>query len=405
MTSSYTLEITRLGGLGDGSGVHEGVPVFVAKSCVGDVLKVREISRKKDAAHAEIIEVITPGETRVPAPCPHYAACGGCALQHLSMESYQQFKRDITTTTLGYGGFPEVVPTFHFLPPATRRRTDFKVADGKLAYVAGRSHDRVIITTCLILLPELQALIAPINKLLPAFPYVTGVSLTRADTGIDLLLQVTSSEGGLEAYQTFAETLPIARLSVQWPSSSITSLAQTDLVMMKLADVDVPIPADAFLQASSEAQTIITDLVVKSTKGASPIVDLFCGIGTYSFPMSHRTRVHAVDNNGPMIDHIRGLSPTVSVQKRDLFLNPMTGEELKKFKAAVINPPRMGAAAQIAQLAKSGIPKIVMVSCNHSTWSRDAKTLKNAGYKLMSMDVVDQFVYSPHVELVSVFLK
>ncbi len=404
-TSQYTLEITKLGGLGDGSGVHEGKPVFVAKSCVGDVLKVQEISRKADAVRAEIVEIITAGKDRVKAPCPHYAACGGCSLQHLSTEAYQQFKRDAVTTSLGYGGFPEVVPTFHFLPAATRRRADFKVEKGKLAYVAAKSHDRVFITSCLILLPELEALIAPLNKILQHFPYVTAVSMNRADTGIDLLLQVTSSDGGLEAYQEMAEALPIARLSVQWPSKSITSLAQTDMVMMKLAEYDVPIPADAFLQASAEAQKIITNLVVAATKGVSPIVDLFAGIGTYSFPMSERARVHAVENNGPMIDHIRSISPKVSVQKRDLFLNPLTTEELKKFNAAVINPPRMGAPAQIKQLAESGIKKIVMISCNHATWSRDAKTLKNAGYSLQSAAVIDQFVYSPHVEIVSVFSR
>lgn len=399
----YTLEITRLGGLGDGSGVHEGVPVFVPKSCIGDVVKVREVSRKADARRAEIIEILRPGNDRVAAPCPHYATCGGCSLQHLSGASYQQFKREIITSALGYGGFPEAVPTFHFLPANTRRRADFKVEHGSLAYVSAKSHDRVAIASCLILLPECEALIAPINRLLPSFPYITGVSITRADSGMDVLLQVTSSKGGLESYQDFADALPIARLSVQWPSKEIQSLAQREMVLMRLAEYDVPIPADAFLQASAEAQSIITEIVVKATNGVSPMVDLFAGMGSYSFPMSAWARVHAVENNGRMVDHMRSISSKVSAQKRDLFLHPLTVEELKRFKAAVINPPRAGAAAQIKQLAASGVRKIVMISCNHATWSRDAKVLKNAGYVLQSIDVIDQFVYSPHVELVSVF--
>ncbi|MDX2073206.1 MAG: hypothetical protein SFX19_02435 [Alphaproteobacteria bacterium] len=403
--TSFTLTIDRLGGLGDGSGKHDGTPVFVSKSCVGDVLKVKETSRTKEAIRAEIVEILTPGPDRTPAPCPHYDACGGCSLQHISGESYQEFKRAVVTSALGYAGFPEVVPEFHFLPAATRRRADFKVEGGKLAYVSSKSHDRVAIASCLILLPELDALITPLNKRLPDFPHVTGLSMTRADSGIDLLLQVTSSEGGLEAYQDLAEALPIARLSVQWPSKSITSLAQTDMVLMNLSGHDVPIPADAFLQASAEAQALITERVVKATNSVSPVVDLFAGIGTYSFPMSARARVHAVDNNGPMIDHIRSISPKVSVDKRDLFLHPMTAFELAKYKAAVINPPRMGAAAQVKQLCTSGIPKIVMVSCNHATWSRDAKTLKAVGYVLQSLAAIDQFVYSPHVELVSIFSR
>ena len=401
----YTIEITRLGGLGDGSGSHDGLPVFVAKSTIGDVLQVRETNRTKESLRAEIIKITTPGPDRVKAPCPHYDQCGGCSLQHLATDAYRKFKHDVITTALGYGGFPDIVPHFHFLPPATRRRADFKIENGKLAYMSFKSHERVAIKTCLILLPELEALITPLNEMLPRFPQLTGLSVTRADTGIDMLLHLKSSEGGLGPYEMISDNLPIARLSARFPSGSIQLIAQEDLIMMKLAEYDVPIPPDSFLQASAEAQTIITGLLAKATKGISPIVDLFAGIGTYSFPLSERARVLAVENNGPMIDGIRSITPKVSTLKRDLFLKPMSAEELAKFKAAIINPPRAGAAAQIAQLAQSRIPKIAMVSCNHATWSRDAKTLKNAGYRLDSLDVVDQFVWSPHVELVSVFSR
>jgi len=402
----YTITIDRLGGLGDGSGMHEGLPVFVSKSCIGDVLEVEETSAKSDSKRAEILRVITPGKDRVDPLCDHYAQCGGCSLQHLSGDAYKEFKQAVITSAMSYAGFPDITPTFHFLEAASRRRADFKVEKGKLAYVSGKSHDRVAISKCPILVPELQALIAPLNKLLVLFPFVTGLAMTRADTGIDILLQVTSSQGGLDAYQDLADALPITRLSVQWPNKSINSLAQKDVIFMNLGKHAVPIPADSFLQASAEAQAIMTRIVVEETKGSSPIVDLFSGIGTYSFPMSdNRARVHAVDNNGPMIDHIRSISPQVSVQKRDLFLNPLTTAELSKFKAAVINPPRMGASAQVKQLAASGIKKIVMISCNHATWGRDAKTLKDAGYSLKSVDAIDQFVYSPHLELVSVFTR
>jgi 23S rRNA (uracil1939-C5)-methyltransferase len=404
--AQFTFEISRLGGLGDGSGTYEDSQYFVPKSTVGDILKVNTTDSQGGQRRAEIVEIVKAGPNRVAAPCPHFTACGGCALQHLDHDAYQNFKKSIVTTALGYGGFPEVEPIIHFLPANTRRRTEFKIENRQLAYVAAKSHTKVPINSCLILIPELQALIKPINKMLPKFPHVTGVSISMTDTGIDMLLQLASSDGGLSYYKPFLDTLPLARVSIQWPSKSIQMLDQKEMILMRLGNHDVPIPADAFLQASSEAQKIITDLVVKAVTGTSPIVDLFCGMGTYSFPMSdNRARVHAVDNNGPMIDHMKGISPQVSVQKRDLFLNPLTTEELKKYKAAVINPPRMGAAAQIKHLAASGIPKIVMVSCNHSTWSRDAKALKTAGYNLQSLTAIDQFVYSPHVEIVSVFSR
>jgi len=402
---SYSLTIDRLGGLGDGSGSHEGKTVFVAKSCVGDVLEVDEISAKSDSKRAVIKRVITGGPDRGKAPCVHYDECGGCTLQHLTPDAYQTFKKAVVTTSAGYAGFPEALVNFHFLPASSRRRTDMKVHKGKLAYVANKSHERVAITECLILLPELQALIAPINSLLPKYPHITEVSLTRADSGIDVLLQVTSSEGGLLRYQDMADALEVARLSVQFPGGEIKSLAQSDQILMQIDKHSIPIPANAFLQASSEAQKLITELVVKGVGKVSPVADLFCGIGTYSFALGDRVRVQAIDNNGPMIDHIRGLAPNVHVDKRDLFLKPLMANELNKYKAVIINPPRMGADAQIKQIAASDVKKVVMVSCNHSTWSRDAKTLKMAGFKLDTLDAIDQFVHSPHLELVSVFSR
>src|SRR5690606_13766542 len=105
------------------------------------------------------------------------------------------------------------------------------------------------------------------------------------------------------------------------------------------------------------------------------------------------------------INGIRNLSEKVSTEKRDLFRQPLNPAELNRFQACVINPPRAGAKAQAEALAKSAVGVVAMVSCNPATWSRDARTLKNAGFSLASVDVIDQFVWSPHLEIVSVFTK
>jgi len=402
-SKEITLTIDTLGGLGDGVGAQGSKPVYVPKSCAGDQLRVRLTSETKEFDRGEIIEIIKGGADRVPAPCPHYAACGGCSLQHLNEATYQNIKRQMIDVATGYAGYAEAKPTYHFLAANTRRRAEFKVEAGKLNYYGLRSNQLVAISTCLILEPKLQALITPINALLPEFPSIIALSITLADTGIDMLLQLKNSDGGTEQYQRFMKTMPLIRISVQYPNGAVALIKQKEVVAMTLGEYQVTLPATAFLQAAREAQAIITDIVCKATNGVSPIVDLFAGIGTYSFPMSARARVHAVENDGPMVDHIRSVSPKVSTQKRELFKNPLTAAELAKFNAAIINPPRAGAKNQVEELAKSTIKKIVMISCNPATWSRDAKTLQTAGYKLTSLTVIDQFVYSPHVEMVSVF--
>ena len=94
----------------------------------------------------------------------------------------------------------------------------------------------------------------------------------------------------------------------------------------------------------------------------------------------------------------------VSTETRDLFRNPVMAEDLR-FDAAVIDPPRAGAQAQTAELAASSVARIAFVSCNPVTFARDAKLLVDAGYRLDWVQVVDQFRWSSHVELVGAFLR
>jgi 23S rRNA (uracil1939-C5)-methyltransferase len=94
----------------------------------------------------------------------------------------------------------------------------------------------------------------------------------------------------------------------------------------------------------------------------------------------------------------------VTTECRDLFRRPIPSDELNRYGAVVIDPPRAGAEAQTAELALSGVPHIAFVSCNPVTFARDAEILIRAGYDLGWLDVVDQFRWSPHVELVAHFL-
>ena len=141
-------------------------------------------------------------------------------------------------------------------------------------------------------------------------------------------------------------------------------------------------------------------------KNAASVVDLFCGIGTYSFCLSESTKVHAVEGDADMIAAIRRhATPSLSVEQRDLFKNPLTAKELARFDAAIINPPRIGAKAQTEQLAQSDIGTICMVSCNPASFARDAKILGSAGFTLAQAQGIDQFVYSPHLEITGVFTR
>ena len=174
-----------------------------------------------------------------------------------------------------------------------------------------------------------------------------------------------------------------------------------------LSGVAVTPAPGAFLQATQEGETALLTAVKHALGPQKRVVDLFSGTGTFTLPLAQAMEVHAVEGDAAMtkaLDLAARNTPDlhrISVETRDLFRRPLEPDELNTFSAAVIDPPRAGAEAQTATLAASKIPVIAAVSCNPVTFARDARTLTNAGYHLDWVQVVDQFRWSTHIELVA----
>jgi 23S rRNA (uracil1939-C5)-methyltransferase len=169
-------------------------------------------------------------------------------------------------------------------------------------------------------------------------------------------------------------------------------------------------PPGAFLQATHHGQDVLTQAVMDAVEGARG-VDLFAGCGTFTLPLAKRSEMLGVEGEKSMIAALDAgwrkatdLKKVISVA-RDLFRRPLMTDELKKFDFAVLDPPRAGADAQVAELAKSELKQIAYVSCNPVTFARDAKTLIGAGFTLDWVQVVDQFRWSSHVELAAKFTR
>jgi 23S rRNA (uracil1939-C5)-methyltransferase len=181
--------------------------------------------------------------------------------------------------------------------------------------------------------------------------------------------------------------------------------------VLRLGPADLTPPPGAFLQATREGEAALIDAVKQALTGAKRVADLFAGCGTFALPLAQDAMVHAVEGDRDMtnaLDHAwrnaEGLK-RISHEVRDLFRNPLQPEELAKCDGVVIDPPRAGAAAQIAELARSSVPRIVHVSCNPATFARDTATLIRAGYDVEWIRVVDQFRWSTHVELVALLRR
>ena len=387
----------------------------------GDVLRVRVIHETSEFKRGEIVEVLKAGEQRQPAPCPHFSACGGCSLQQLQEKHYHDFKQRIAVSALRQAGFETQEIKTIFLPAASRRRAEFKLLKEhgrwSLAYLGNRSHSKVAITSCLILEPALQKILPLLQDLLGSLTFVRdieAVNLTAADSGIEIILSLNRT-AKLPTQATVFESelkhilavLKLTRISITDSRAVPLAVIENGYLTMRLGAIDMHLPHDAFLQATKEGQRLLTEFTLAQNAGKKRILDLFCGIGTYSVALAENATVHAADDHLIMTSNLRHSARThnmrLTTEKRNLFTKPFTTDELKGFDSVVINPPRSGAKTQCEQIAVSQIKNVVMISCNPATFARDAKTLKNGGFALKNIMAIDQFVWNPHLEIAASF--
>jgi len=431
------VEIDSIGGRGDGVGsatVRNGYDekqrlIFVPFTLPGERVRARPVADRGEGLAAEPVELLSTSADRVEPPCPHFMACGGCALQHWREERYRDWKvgqvrqhlrrTGIEASAIEASAIDPLVPAM----PGTRRRADLaarRLAGGLVLGFHERGGTRIEpIETCPVLLPALQALLQPFAaRLTAALAPGEGadVILNHLDTGTDALVVLPRAPdlGDREAWAAFAEDCDLARLSMRVagdPDPMAEPLAVRRPATVRLGAVDVTPPPGAFLQATASGEAAIGAVVTDAAQGAGRRLDLFAGIGTLSLPLAGEAPVMAVDGDGPASGALRaaadaaGLGPRLVTEQRDLFALPLEGRELDGIDLAVFDPPRAGAKAQAAALAASATPVVVAVSCNPATFARDAALLIAGGYRLDRLVPIDQFLWSPHIELAAVFRR
>lgn len=404
------LTIEKLAGLGDGMGMYEGRKIFVPYSCAGDKLMVERVKTTSEADYARIIEIKQAGKERITPVCRHFGICGGCSLQHIDKQRYIQFKTEMAQMAIRKAGFDIIAEPLVTIPSHSRRRTELKMVKGQLGYYEAGSNRIVDIEACHVLTPELFAFIQSIKPALLAVPEITAVHINQIDNRYDLVLEAYNNEHKkLEKTGLFAFEA-IQRISFL-VNKKIYIIHSKPHVSITLSGIKVPLPPQAFLQAAKIAEEKMVELVCGYVKDSHNVLDLFSGLGTYSFALTKYKSVTAIEGSHAMVKAMKMAAKSrimphpFTPHTRDLFLSPLEKPELEMFDSVIINPPKMGAKAQCEQLARSNVSKIVMISCNPATFARDARILKEGGYELKNLTPIDQFTYSSHLELVAYFTK
>lgn len=406
------IDITRIGAQGDGIG-DDGM--FVPLTLPGERVRVQP-----DGGRGELEEILAASADRITPPCPHFGECGGCALQHWSAEPYLAWKRERVIEALSWEGLEtEVLPTFAS-PPGSRRRLALHARAGKGGAVIGfkgrRSWKLTPIQVCTIANPRLVAALPALRALArpflehPKSAPTLHITLTR--TGLDIdVTGVEAKSGGLSADARVraaqaAQAADFARVSL---AGEVIYGARQAVVT--LGPANVVLPTGSFLQAVPQAEEAMAQFAVDAVSGAAKIADLYCGVGTFTFRLAQVGTVLAADSAAPAIAALKaaaGATPglkTITAEARDLARRPVLSRELAKIDAVVFDPPRAGALEQAGEIARSKVSRVVGVSCNPATFARDAKVLCDAGFTLERVLPVDQFLWSPHVEMVGVFSR
>jgi 23S rRNA (uracil1939-C5)-methyltransferase len=273
-------------------------------------------------------------------------------------------------------------------------------------------HDLVDLAECSVLESGLLGLVPELRlvarDLIP--PGGTAeVTLTRTDSGPDMLLETAERPAlaVLEALAGLAERCDLAR--IVWRSSAEEMLVvERRPVRVLLSGVAVPYPPGAFLQGSEAAETILVEEVLAGVDPLRPVLDLYAGLGTFTFALAAGGPVHAVEGDERTVTALACAAAGqkgITVERRDLTGDPLPPETLSAYAGVVFDPPRAGAARQAAALAASALETVVAVSCNPATFARDAARLIGGGFRPERVVPVDQFVWTPHLELVAVFRR
>ncbi len=401
--------ITALGAGGDGI-AHDadGQPVFVPLSVTGDVVRAEVDADRR----GRVIEVVEASPDRAAPPCRHFGICGGCALQHVKDDAYRAFKVDAVTQVLQRSGIalPENLKTV-FIPAGTRRRANFaaRVVKGRviIGFHERRSANVRDVPDCLLITEDVRRVMEGIR------PYLRDIA---GEGGrMDVLVQCADGQAevgltgkiapGWEAQQALSDalrTLDLSRISIRARDyEAYEILLEAKGFYKSFGDLRVKLAPGGFLQPSAEGERALSDIVIQGAGDARRIADLFCGNGTFTGPLLNGRDVVAADFAPDAISALKEAGANAHL--RNLFKNPLDPFELEDRDCVILDPPRAGAQAQVEMLGRTKVPRIVYVSCNPQSFSRDAAILAAGGYRLSALTIVDQFIWSAHTEVVGIF--
>ncbi len=407
--------ITELDASGMGIGHTEGEKISVPFVLPGEAVIVDK-SKSKRFKKFFLREVLNSSFSRVRPLCKHFTQCGGCLLQHMSTELYQDFKKELITKHLiHYKLDPFLLEDIIYLPQQVRRRVNLDIVKKNdqlfLGFHRFQSHQIINIEECHTMTKDMiQAILEMkdvLNDILNSFDKAK-LWLLDTSVGVDVLIEIQGKskleeENRVKLY-AISEKLNLCRFTFRFRKIRDVIYQNNEPVLL-FDGIPVPVDPMCFVQASADSDRIFADFIHQACKDINGIraLDLFCGRGTLTIPLSKKFQVVGYEGETQAIETLQQVSKDhdlpIQAEIRDLFNNPLNTTELGNYDVISINPPRAGALSQIQHIATSQAKHIIYISCNAETFARDCAILCNHGFKIQKLIGLDQFKWSPHIEV------
>ena len=403
---------------GDGYGILNNKKIFIPKTITGDIVEYEIVKNNKNYIIGKLTKLIRKSDRRIDAKCPYYNNCGGCNLLHFNKEEYYNFKKNKLIKYIKetkYSNINELIENLQIITIDfnSRRRVTFKVQSNKIGFFEKNTTNLIEINNCCLINNNINNILLKLNPIIKSINNIIEISITNFNNGLDILFNITKefSSNEVKILNKFIfDNQNIISINYKI-NNDLFLLFQKEKPFIFLKDKKIELESNIFLQATEKGQNEIINILIDNLKNYKNIIDLYCGIGTYTFPLSDFSNIYSIEGNQNMIDILNknikkhNLKNKIKAKCQNLITQPLLKNELNNYNVIVINPPRNGAQIQCKEIAKSNVKKIIIVSCNPQTFSIDANELRNGNYNLKQVIGIDQFFQTEHIEMIGIFEK
>ncbi len=424
-TKHQSVQVEKLDHHGAGIAYQNKKPVFIEGALPGEQVLIQLTESKSKFSRANLIKIQKASTQRVEPFCPHYQQCGGCNMQHLSIDDQREYKQHTLSQLMKKfsGQTAQLDVPIVGDERGYRRRARISLLLEKksrqLQFGFRKKHSKEIVnvTHCPVLAPELDELLPELQSLLAGFSHqdtLGHVELVKADNTRIIVLRHSKAlkDDDNNALVEFANRHQASLYLM--PQNDQLNLICGDSGYYLEAGVEIAFEPNNFIQVNQQ----VNDSMVKQAvdwlalSSQDRVLDLFCGLGNFSLPIAQQVAsVVGVEGVDAMVEKAaanaarNGLSNAQFYQanlEQDFSGQIWAGE---KFDKVLLDPARAGASGIVDQLSALGAERVVYVSCNPATLARDSQSLLSQGFKLEKLGMLDMFPHTSHLESMALFVK